>query len=65
VVGENLAGHPLDVLDVGEVAAVDVGAATGGDDLVAGLLQLLDRAGDEQDGGPGVGDLDRSRSWRR
>ena len=29
VVGEHLVGHPLDVLDVGHVAAVDVGDAAG------------------------------------
>ena len=61
VVGQHLLGHPLDVLDVGEVALVDVGGSSAGDDLVFGLLQLVEGAGDQEHGPARVGDLDRGR----
>ena len=41
MVVEHLLGHPLDVVDVGHVAAVDLGDAAGGLDLLLGLLELL------------------------
>ena len=46
---EDLVGHPVDVLDVGQVAAVDVRHAAADLDLAPRLLELLGRPRDEQD----------------
>ena len=60
VLFEHLGGHPVDVVDVGEVAAVDVGDPAAVGDLIAGLLELLRGPGDQQDDAAGVGDLQRA-----
>ena len=59
VLFEHLGGHPVDVVDVGEVAAVDVGDPPAVGDLITGLLELLRGPGDQQDDAAGVGDLQR------
>ena len=58
---EHLVRHPVDVVHVGEVAGVDVGDPAARLDLLLRLLELLGRAGDEQDDAAGVGDLHRRR----
>ena len=57
-------GQHRHVVEVGQVALVDVSNPAAGEDLVAGQLQLLRRPGDEQHGPAGVGDLHRERRGR-
>ena len=61
VLCEHLLGHPVDVVEVREVALVDVGDPASRGDLIAGQLELLRRAGDQQHGAARLGDLQRRR----
>ena len=61
VPGEHLGGHALDVREVAEVAAVDVGVAAGGVDRPPHLVEGVAAAGDEEHRAPGRGDPQRRR----
>ncbi len=55
VFGEHLLTEPVAAVEVGQVTAVSVGAATVGLDIVHGVLQFLEGAGHQKDGGAGAG----------